>query len=275
MPELPEVETIKRELAPKIEGRCFTEVVFLCPEMVRRPLPDEFCHRIVGQVMWEVARRGKYLIFRLGSGEALLLHLRMSGSLSLKPAVYERAIFHLDSGLDLHFCDRRKLGTIELVKDEREVVGKLGPEPLEKGFTAEVLSQRLSHHRAPIKAVLLDQTVLAGLGNMYADEALFWARIHPLRKANSLSMEEIKELHCAIRRVLTSAIGNRGASISDYLTPHTQQGSQQFAFSVAHRGGEPCPICGTAIQRLPIRGRGSYFCPHCQRGLGGIPGKLL
>jgi formamidopyrimidine-DNA glycosylase len=270
MPELPEVEVIKRELAPEIEGHCFSRVEILCPEMVRRPSPDEFRHRLSGQIIREVVRRGKYLISRLESGEALLLHLRMSGSLALKPASakvdpYTRAIFYVDNSLEIHFCDRRKLGTIELIKNENEVVGKLGPEPLEKSFTTEVLSQRLSRHQAPIKAVLLDQTALAGLGNMYADEALFSAHIHPLKRANTLSDEEIERLHRAIGEVLKAAIGNRGATISDYRDIYGQLGTHQFSFSVAHRGGEPCPICGTAIQRVPVRKRGTYFCPSCQR----------
>jgi formamidopyrimidine-DNA glycosylase len=270
MPELPEVEIIKNDLAPEIEGRRFVGVDLLCPEMVRRPSPQEFQNRIIGQAIREIARRGKYLIFRLETGEALLLHLRMSGSLLLKSAPaeaepYSRAIFNLEGGLELHFCDRRKLGTIELVKNEKEVIGRIGPEPLEKGFTPELLSQRLSQRQSPIKAVLLDQTVLAGLGNMYADEALFFAHIHPLKKAKSLSGEEVEQLHQAITQVLISAIGNRGATISDYRDIYGQLGTHQFSFSVAHRGGEPCPRCGTTIERIPIRNRGSYFCPNCQR----------
>ncbi len=269
MPELPEVETIKNDLAPEVKGCRFVAVAFLCPQMVRRPSPDELHQRLIGQTVQEVTRRGKYLIFRLHSGEALLLHLRMSGSLLLKlspaePNSYTRAIFNLGNGLELHFCDRRKLGTIELVRDEAEVTAKLGPEPLDPGLTTEVLSQRLSRRRAPIKAVLCDQAFLAGIGNMYADEALFAARIHPLKPARALSEEEIERLHQAIAEVLEAAIGNRGATISNYSDAHGQPGVHQFFFSVAHRGGEPCPVCGTAIQRIPIRNRGTYFCPNCQ-----------
>jgi formamidopyrimidine-DNA glycosylase len=269
MPELPEVETIKNDLAPVVAGHHFVGVTFLCPQMVSQPSPDELRQRLIGQAILELVRRGKYLIFRLNNGEALLLHLRMSGSLLLKlsPAElnsYTRAIFNLENGIELHFCDRRKLGKIELVKDEAKATAKLGPEPLDPSFTTEVLSQRLNPYRAPIKAVLCNQAFLAGIGNMYADEALFLARIHPLKPARALSEEEIARLHRAIRQVLLSAIGNRGATISDYSDAYGQPGTHQFSFSVAHRGGEPCLVCGTSIQRIPIRNRGTCFCPNCQ-----------
>ena len=270
MPELPEVETIKNDLAPIVAGHHFVGVTFLCPQMVRHLSPDELCQRLIGQTIREVARRGKYLIFRLNDGEALLLHLRMSGSLLIKSSPvelnsYTRAIFNLENGIELHFCDRRKLGTIELVRDEAEAMAKLGPEPLDPSFTTEVLSQRLSRHRAPIKAVLCDQAFLAGIGNMYADEALFSARIHPLKPARALSEEEIARLHRAIRQVLLSAIDNRGATISDYTGAYGQPGRHQYEFYVAHRGGQACRVCQTAIQRIPIRNRGTYFCPNCQK----------
>lgn len=272
MPELPEVETIKEDLRHNVEGRYFTGVSFSWPGMVLQPSAEELCQRLPGQVIKEVARRGKYLIFRLSSGEALMLHLRMSGLLlirrksdtSTEPDPYIRAIFNLDNGLDLCFCDRRKLGTVSLVKDEGEVTNKLGPEPLDSSFTPGVMAEGLSQRQAPIKAVLCDQGFVAGIGNMYADEALFFARVHPLRRAKSLSTEEIKQLHQAIRQVLRSAIGNAGASISDYRRPGGEPGSHQYSFSVAHRGGLTCPICATPIERILIRNRGTYFCPRCQ-----------
>jgi formamidopyrimidine-DNA glycosylase len=272
MPELPEVETIVNDLRPNVEGRRFTSVSIYCPEMVHQSSVAELKRRLPGQVIKEIARRGKYLIFRLASGEALIIHLRMTGSLLLKrkaeprtaSSPYIRAIFGLDNGTELLFTDRRKLGTISLVKDESELNSKLGPEPLEPSFTAEVLAERLSTHKAPIKAVLCDQEVIAGIGNMYADEALFFARIHPLREANSLSHEEIKRLHKAIRQVLTRAISNGGASISDYRRPTGEKGSQQYDFYAAHRGGQTCKVCATPIERIAVRNRGTYFCPKCQ-----------
>jgi formamidopyrimidine-DNA glycosylase len=268
MPELPEVETIKRDLTPRILGRSFVGVTLNWPNTVRIPSPEAFSRSLVGKGITELDRRGKYLIFRLSSGEALILHFRMSGSLLLdpqgEPDPYIRVVFHLDDGAHLHFRDPRKLGLMWLVKDESKVVGKLGPEPLDRGFTAEVLGERAKKRSALIKAVLCNQSFLAGVGNMYADEALFAAGIHPMRTANSLSTEEIARLHCALRRVLEEAIGSYGASINDYRRPDGEPGTAQFVFKVAHRGGQPCPACATPIERIAIRQRGTYFCPRCQ-----------
>ena len=273
MPELPEVETIKRELAPRVVGRSFSGVTLNWPKAVQIPSPEAFSHSLAGKKIEKVDRRGKYLILRLATGEALILHLRMSGSLLLRDAPgehdpYFRTVFLLDDGVELCFRDPRKLGTMWLVEDESTVVGKLGLEPLEPGFTPGVMAQRLSNRSAPIKAVLCDQTVLAGVGNMYADEALFAAGIHPLKRANSLSKEEMLRLHMAVRQVLEEAIAGSGASTRDYRRPSGEPGSAQYAFQVAHRGGQPCPVCSTLIQRIPIRNRGTYFCPRCQAGSG-------
>lgn len=273
MPELPEVETIVNDLRPRIEGRRFTAVSIYCPEMVHHTSASELRHRLPSQTIKEIARRGKYLVFRLASGEALIIHLRMTGSLLLKRKgethgnlnPYVRAAFTLDNGMELLFADRRKLGTISLVKDESQALGKLGPEPFDDKFTPQFIAEGLRNRRAPIKAALCDQEFVAGIGNMYADEALFLARIHPLREANSLSFEEIKRLHKAIREVLTRAIGNGGASISDYRRPDGEPGRQQYDFYAAHRGGQTCKVCSTPIKRIPVRNRGTYFCPNCQR----------
>ncbi len=271
MPELPEVETIKRDLASRIVGRRFVGVTLNWPQAVQIPSPEEFCHRLQGIRIEELDRRGKYLIFRLSTGEALILHLMMSGSLLLDPQggpdPYYRAVFLLDDGAGLSFRDPRKLGRMWLVADDSTVVGKLGYEPLSPAFTAEALEVWVKKHSVSIKAALCDQSFLAGVGNMYADEALFAAKIHPLRRTNSLSSEEIARLHRAIRGVLEEAIGSYGASINDYRRPDGEPGTAQFAFKVAHRGGKPCPVCNTPIERIPIRQRGTYFCPNCQRKL--------
>ncbi len=269
MPELPEVETIKNELVPHIVGRCITGVNLFWEGTVRQPSVEEFCSRLIGQRITGVARRGKYLIFTLSSGEALIIHLRMSGSLLLKqapaePDKFTRAIIHLDGETHLHFNDMRKLGTMWLVEDVDSIVGKLGPEPLEVSFTPQILLKRLNNRTAPIKALLCDQTFVAGIGNMYADEALFAAGIHPLRSGGSLTQREVERLHQAIQQVLVSAIGNKGASVDTYFRPGGELGTAHSQFRVAHRGGESCPICGSPIQRIPIRNRGSYFCPCCQ-----------
>jgi formamidopyrimidine-DNA glycosylase len=268
LPELPEVETIKNELFPRLIGRQITGVTIYDAKPVRKPSVEEFQQKLIGQKIDSLDRRGKYLIFQLSSSAALVIHLRMSGALLFNPEQpdqYTRVIFYLDNGSQLIFADRRRLGALWLVENEQTIVGKLGPEPLTPGFTAETLTKRLQKHKAPIKAVLLDQAVIAGIGNMYADEALFAAKIHPLRKANSLSPQEIRNLHQAIRNVLQSAIDNKGASVNTYKRPDGQLGIAHSNFCVAHRGGKPCPICGTPIQRLAIRNRGSYFCPNCQK----------
>ncbi|HEX7363901.1 MAG TPA: DNA-formamidopyrimidine glycosylase [Dehalococcoidia bacterium] len=268
MPELPEVETIKNELSPQVIGRRFTEVTVCDAKPVKQPPADEFRRKLIGQSIYGLKRRGKYLIFRLSGGNKLVIHLKMTGALLLNPKQpdgYARVIFHLNDGRRLVFTDRRRLGAMWLLKDEQAVTGKLGPEPLDKEFTVETLAERLHKRQAPIKAVILDQGFIAGIGNMYADEALFAAKIHPLRKANSLSPQEIQNLHKGIVDVLESAIDSKGASIDTYKRPDGRLGTAHDNFRVAHRVGKPCPICGTTIQRLAIRNRGSYFCPRCQK----------
>jgi formamidopyrimidine-DNA glycosylase len=267
LPELPEVETIRSELSPQIIGRRFTGVTVCDAKMVKQPSVKEFRRNLVEQKINSLERRGKYLIFRLSSGNVLIIHLKMSGALLLNPEQadrHARVIFHLDNNSQVVFTDRRRLGALWLVENEQTIIGKLGPEPLTPEFTSKTLAERLQKHKAPIKAVLLDQAFIAGIGNMYADEALFAARIHPLRKANSLSPQEIRSLHKAIVDVLQSAIDSKGASVDTYKRPGGELGTAHSNFSVAHRGGKPCPVCGTPIQRLAIRNRGSYFCSNCQ-----------
>jgi formamidopyrimidine-DNA glycosylase len=267
LPELPEVETIRNELAPYITGRRFTSITICDAKPIRETSVEEFCRRLAGQKINSLRRRGKYLFFHLSSGEILIIHLRMTGALLLNPEQpdrYTRVIFGLDNGSQLVFTDRRRLGVLRVMKSEYTITRKLGAEPLSLKFTAEVLGSLLRKHQAPIKAVLLDQAIVAGIGNMYADEALHVANIHPMRKANSLSLKEIQKLHRAIRDILSQAISNKGASIDTYKRPDGKQGTAQFSFHVAHRGSQPCDVCGTPIQRLAIRNRGSYFCPKCQ-----------
>ena len=268
MPELPEVETIKNELSPHIIGSRFSKITVLDAKLVRCPSVEELCRQLVGQKINSLQRRGKYLIFHLSGGEVLIIHLKMSGSLLLNPEQLDRharVIFDLDNGNRIIFTDRRRLGAVWLVENEQSIIGKLGPEPLTPAFTSHTLAERLQRHKAPIKAVLLDQSFIAGIGNMYADETLFAAGIHPLRQANSLSSGETERLHKAIVDVLRSAIRSGGASVDTYKRPEGELGTAHSSFCVAHRGGEPCPNCGTPIQRLAIRNRGSYFCPNCQK----------
>ncbi len=269
MPELPEVETIKNELLPHIIGHRITDVTLLWEGIVSYPSVEEFRSRLIGQEITGASRRGKYLLLNLSGGEVLIIHLKMSGALLLDPVStelqrYIRAIIYLDEGKKLCFRDPRKFGRMWLVKDARSVIDKLGPEPLQADFTPEILARLLKNRTAPIKALLADQTFIAGIGNMYADEALFTAKIHPLRPGGSLSEDEVRRLHKAIQKVLRSGIDNLGASVENYFRPNGAIGTAHSEFKVAHRGGERCPVCGTPIQRLPIRNRGSYFCPRCQ-----------
>jgi len=270
MPELPEVETIKNELTPYIVGRTVTGVTLCWEGIVREPPVEEFCSRLIGQKISGLSRRGKYLIFNLSSGELLILHLRMTGSLLLSPnsddpARFIRAIIHLDEGCQLYFRDPRKFGVMWLAKDTSDLEAKLGPEPLQEGFIPQVLLERLKKRKAPIKASLLDQDLIAGIGNMYADEILFSAGIYPMRSGDGLTPAEIKRLHCAIQEVLWAAIDNKGASVENYYRPGGELGTAHFQFRVAHKlGGDNCPVCKTPIERMVVRNRGTYFCPKCQ-----------
>lgn len=273
MPELPEVETIRVELLPWIIGQHFTRAILLDRKLLRWPSPEEF-QQLVGQRVESLERRGKYLIFHLSSGLSLIMHLRMTGALLLNPGSidhYARAVFHLSNGVRLVFSDRRRLGAIWLLEDARIIIGKLGPEPLAEDFTPEVLSTLLNGHCIPIKAALIDQNIIAGIGNMYADEILFAARIHPLRRTDTLSGEEIQSLYNSIRNVLASAIGNKGASVDTYIRPGGQLGRAQFDFKVAHKKGQTCPVCHAPIQRILVRNRGTYFCPNCQHATARMP----
>jgi formamidopyrimidine-DNA glycosylase len=267
MPELPEVETIKNELSPWVVGQSFTQLNILDAKLACSGSIEEVSRGLIGQKIESLERRGKYLVFHLSNGRSLIMHLRMTGALLLNPRHvdrYARAIFHLSNGHHFVFSDRRRLGLIWLVDDADTVVCKLGPEPLDENFTSDILGQRLSRHHIPVKAALLDQCIVAGIGNMYADEALFAARIHPLRPADTLSTEEVRTLYQSIRRVLRAAIGSKGASVDTYIRPEGELGTAHFDFKVAHKGGEACPLCGSAIERCAVQNRGSYFCPSCQ-----------
>ena len=268
MPELPEVETIKNELAPHIVGRTILDIDIFWDRIVRQPSVQDLKAGIAGQKIEGVGRRGKYLLLELSGGETLVIHLKLTGSLwrELPPEGdrFVRATIHLDNGTKIYFRDPRKFGKMWLITDAAIATGKMGPEPLEPDFTAKLLKTRLQGHRIPIKAALLDQGILAGVGNLYADEALFSAGIHPMRPADSLSEKESKRLHKAIISVLVAGIGNKGASVENYYRPDGTKGKAHIEFKVARHGGEPCPNCGTPIEYMKVRGRGTYFCPKCQ-----------
>ena len=271
MPELPEVETIRCDLYPRLRGRTIAAVRITSDAvpLIDGASPAEFTHRLKGRRIEELSRRGKYLILHLSGGLHLIVHLRMTGALLHRDARaladrYLRAVLSLDDGAELRFTDLRKLGRLRLAVNPEEVVGKLGPEPLDAAFTAAALKRAIGKRRAPIKAVLLDQRALAGLGNIYADEALFAARIHPLRRADTLSEAENRRLHRSIRRVLRDALDNRGASFRDYVDGGGREGRHQFHVTVFRRTGQACYVCGAEIERTKVGGRSTHFCPRCQ-----------
>ena len=268
MPELPEVETIKNELLPQIKGRKFTGVRIHDSRPLRDAGIDEFCTRLIGRQVRGVERKGKYIIIRLDGGEHLIIHLRMTGSLLWNPrgdVPFTRVELFLDNDGRLVFTDARRFGTIQLTRHPEKITGRLGIEPLSDDFTPELLRRLLQGHAAPVKSVLLRQELIAGIGNMYADEALFAAGIHPQRPASSLTEAEVKRLHRAIIAVLRQGIRNKGASIRNYRCPDGEPGHAHEEFAVAHRAGEGCPRCGNKIERIVVGQRGTCFCPHCQR----------
>ncbi|HEY32553.1 MAG TPA: bifunctional DNA-formamidopyrimidine glycosylase/DNA-(apurinic or apyrimidinic site) lyase [Dehalococcoidia bacterium] len=270
MPELPEVETVRNELLPFVAGQRITGVTLAWEGIVKEPPVEEFCSRIIGQKITAITRRGKYLFFHLGNQDFLVIHLKMTGSLIVsqkppEPLKFIRAIIHLDNATSIYFRDPRKFGVMRLVKDTETIRAKLGPEPLEEGFTTKLLAERLAKRTAPIKAVLLDQKAVAGIGNMYADEALHAAGINPWRPGGSLTPSEIKRLHRELRRILWAAIENKGASVDTYFRPDGSEGSAHYQFKVAHGlGGKTCTTCGGPIERVVVRNRGTYYCSRCQ-----------
>jgi len=266
MPELPEVETIRRALQPALVSAQIESITLLDPT-IAGPSGTAAMQSVIGQRVDAVGRRGKYLILYLEDQRGIILHLRMTGALLLQAPEQHarvRAIFSFSNGQRLFFNDMRRLGTLRVSDDVAALVQQMGPEPLEDEFTARVLTDRLSRRHMPIKAALLDQHVIAGIGNMYADEALFQSHINPLLPAGDLSLRQYQELRDAIRDVLQRAVENHGASVSTYWLPDGAKGSAHEAFCVAHKRGAPCPRCGTPIARIMVRKRGAYFCPNCQ-----------
>ena len=269
MPELPEVETVKNELIPLLVGQKIRGVTLNWEKMVEQPSVIEFQNEIKGRCIMDLYRRGKYLILELDEGWSLVIHLRMTGTLEVadnpdKTPLYSRAVIHLNGDRHIFFRDPRKFGRMKLVRDTISVLGKLGLEPLTSCFTPVALKKVLAGRKAPIKVVLLEQNIIAGIGNMYADEALFVAHIHPLKQTASLTDAEIGRLHTAIMRVLVLGIELKGASVSNYLRPGGEKGGAQHQFKVAHRRNKDCYRCGKPLNYIKVRGRGSCYCPYCQ-----------
>jgi formamidopyrimidine-DNA glycosylase len=272
VPELPEVEIVRRGIAPVLEGGSIERAAILDPRLVRPFDPEIVASELVGERVAAVQRRGKYLVVRFESGRALLIHLRMTGSLrhaargALAEDRYTRAVLALDNGSDVAFRDVRRFATWELLEPADVAPylrGRLGPEPLGR-FSAARLGERLQGRRAPLKSALLDQRTLAGLGNIYVDEALWHSRLHPLRVGGSLDLDELRRLHRAIRKVLRLGIERHGSTLRDYAAPDGASGSMQDEFRAYGRGGDPCDRCHGPLERIVVGGRGTTFCPRCQ-----------
>lgn len=273
MPELPEVETVRARLEPLLAGRRLERVAILDPRLTRPEPPDAVSARLEGRRVDGVRRRGKYLVIDLEGDGHLLVHLRMTGSFrhtaGSAPGAdgHARAVVELDDGGRLVYRDVRRFGTWSLLERgelDAYLGVRLGPEPLGPGFTAAALRSALAGRRAPVKAALLDQRTVAGIGNIYADEALWLARLHPLAAAGELGPGDVARLARAIRRVLRTGIDRHGATLRDYRAPDGASGSMQEEFRVYGRGGAPCPRCGTPIVKARVAGRGTWLCPTCQ-----------
>ena len=266
MPELPEVETIRRAIEPRIVGSSISAISLPDPSVAGAAGPEAL-RASYGSTVRAVLRRGKHLILLLERNRGIVLHLRMTGAVFMDTPEAEdrvRAIIEFSNGERLIFVDMRRLGTLRMYEDLKPLLQRLGPEPLDSDLTPEMLEKSLSRHRIPIKAALLDQHIVAGIGNMYADEALHRAGIHPLTPAHELTHRQVVFLWEAIRYVLEQAIICQGASINTYRLPNGERGSAHDAFNVAHRKGAQCLRCGTSIERIMVRKRGAYFCPTCQ-----------
>jgi formamidopyrimidine-DNA glycosylase len=276
MPELPEVETIRRDLESRVVGRKIT-AVRIAPDS-GKPVPvlkggiDEASFRegIVGSSVEGMSRRGKYLIFELDTGLLMVVHLRMTGKLLLRetadaPDSFLRAVISLDGGVELRFTDIRKFGGIWLVEELSQVTPNLGPEPFDEGFSIGVLSDAVAGRKAPVKSIILDQSRIAGIGNIYADEACFAAGIDPRRLGATLETGEVSKLHGAIRDVLLTGVESRGASFRDYADAEGKSGRMQMYVKVFRRTGKACYTCGSTIERVKVGGRSTHYCPSCQR----------
>jgi formamidopyrimidine-DNA glycosylase len=277
MPELPEVQTIVNDLnAANLIHRRITAAKVFWPRSISENSPKSFCRRLQGQELTAIWRRGKYLVFEFVGGDSLLIHLRMSGRLHLVATdtprtPHEHVIFNFDDGRQLRFHDPRKFGRLYLGGDPERILNRLGLEPLARGFTATVLADCLNQHKRMLKPLLLDQGLIAGLGNIYTDEALWEASLHPCRIAAGLSMPEIKSLHLAIPRVLKRGLKNLGTSLgtgkANFYSVAKHRGRNKDQLAVFRRTGLPCLRCKSPIERIIVGQRSTHICPKCQKSV--------
>jgi formamidopyrimidine-DNA glycosylase len=274
MPELPEVETIRRQLEPELVGRRIESVEVLDERLTRPVSPREVERACAGRRIEAAERRGKYLLLRLDGDRSLVMHLRMTGNLILgdpgEDVRYLRAVIRLEGGATLLFTDARRFGTAVALDDddlEEYMAPRAGIEPLSERLTAEQIGALAEGRRAPLKSFLLVQSGIAGIGNIYADEALWRAQLHPLSPAGSMRPEHWERLRKGIVDTLEAGLANGGASIDDYRDARGEEGTMQDEFLVHTREGLPCLRCGTEVRRIVVGGRSTYFCPGCQTRL--------
>ena len=274
MPELPEVETIRRSLEAKALGQVIRKVTVIHEKTIRKPHPDVFVSCLQGQEITGFNRLGKYLMMEIGCSKVLVIHLRMTGRLiytesSIPVTKHTRIIFYLDHGQELHFQDIRKFGTMHLLRRQElqsfPPFRALGYDALDPRLSLDIFINMLKGRRGQVKGLLLNQSFIAGIGNIYANEILWKAGIHPQRTANSLDIEEQQKLYQAIRDVLKSAVSHRGTTLRDYVDGDGKHGEFQNLLRVHSREGKPCPLCGNSIARIKQGGRSSYYCPICQK----------
>jgi len=274
VPELPEVETIVADLRPHLVGRTILRAELAFPTIVRHPEPEEFIDAVVGMRIESVGRRGKYILIGFPNDIVLVVHLGMTGQLRLVDAVtplanHTHAVFFLDDGRQLRYRDPRRFGRLLLGTEEALLSAKkmphLGPEPIDPGVASDELYRRLRKRRTALKAVLLDQRAIAGIGNIYADESLHRARLRPDRIAGTVSKKSAQRLHESLRESLRMAIANRGSSVDTYRDAWGEIGGQQEKLLVYGRAGEPCFTCGRPLSAIRIAGRTTVFCRRCQR----------
>ncbi len=272
MPELPEVEQVKNSLRPYILNKTIEKITMNVPRLIKSPTPEQFANELQGCVLSDLERRGKYLIFTLNTGKLLVVHLRMTGAFIYRGADQAapdkpRIIFQLNEGT-LYYCDTRTLGTLDLISVEEmpRIKGlySLGVEPISKDFTAKYLKEKMHKSKRLLKATLLDQSVIAGLGNIYVDEAMAISGLNPKRNTQTLSEAEIKALHKAVKHVIEQGIANKGTTFRDYKDADGNKGNNQNNLLVYGRNGKPCKSCGTALVYEKIAGRGTVYCTRCQ-----------
>lgn len=272
MPELPEVEAVRRSLEQLVVGKTIERVDVRLPRIVRTPSPEVFVQSLTGRRVEAVNRRGKYLLLTV-SPFLLISHLRMEGQYRLTETdvdelPHTHVVFQFTDGTELRYRDVRQFGTMDLVRSPSEWpdgLARLGPEPFDPLLTPQLLKSRLASRTVPIKAAWLDQTVLAGVGNIYADEALFAAGIHPEKPAGKLTTVELSRLLHETREVLQKALDAGGSSIRSYVNGYGRHGGFQISLAVYGRDGEPCVRCGTTLEKTRVAGRGTHWCPSCQR----------